>query len=90
MTTQKEEIEEHHHERVNQILGDLAEEYGRWYGWNDPSRFGRSLAIGECILEQTASEDPHDPWQTEARNAYLKWQKTHNQSPYPPVNLATK
>jgi hypothetical protein len=47
------------------IANKLGEEYGDWYGWT--SGFGRYVALGEYILEETGSDLPHDEWLMVAR-----------------------
>ena len=36
------------------IVNELANEYAAWYGWT--SGFGRYVALGEYILEETEGE----------------------------------
>jgi hypothetical protein len=74
-----------HENRAMAIASKLGEEYGDWYGWT--SGFGRYVALGEYILEETGSDLPHDEWLMVAREAFLKWKKDHNISTAPPANL---
>lgn len=60
-----------HREKVTSIVNQLGVEYGAWYGW--PNNFGRYVALGEYILEETESDKPHDKWLMDARESFLKW-----------------
>ena len=77
-----------HRERVTSIVNQLGEEYEAWYGWT--SGFGRYLALGEYILEETASDQPHDEWLMDARKSFLKWKEIHHIETTPPPNLKAK
>jgi hypothetical protein len=79
--------EEHKH-RALLIVNQLAEEYGAWYGWT--SGFGRTVALGEYILEITESEQFHDEWLMAARKAFLKWKEVHDIETTPPPDLRAK
>jgi hypothetical protein len=73
MAKTQKEIEDHQH-RAIKIANQLADEYGSWNGWTQG--FGRNVALGEYIVEQTES-GLYEPWMIEAKNAYLKWRKDH-------------
>jgi hypothetical protein len=77
-----------HRERVTSIVNQLGEEYEAWYGWT--SGFGRYLALGEYILEETASDQPHDEWLMDSRKSFLKWKEIHHIETTPPPNLKAK
>jgi hypothetical protein len=64
------------------IANELAAEYGAWYGWT--SGIGRYVALGEYILEETESDQPHDEWLMVAREAFLKWKEVHGITMTPP------
>lgn len=74
-----------HLEKVTSIVNELAAEYGAWYGWS--SGFGRYVALGEYILEETESDQLHDKWLMDARKSFLKWKQDHNIGTAPPANL---
>jgi hypothetical protein len=61
-----------HEEKVASIVNQLADEYAAWYG---RPGFGRYMALGEYILEQTESGEPHDPWLIDARESFIKSKK---------------
>ena len=42
---------------------------------------------GRVILEETASDQPHDEWLMAAREAFLKWKEVHHITMTPPANL---
>jgi hypothetical protein len=71
-----------HKEKANSILNGLAAEYGAWFGWTEG--FGRNVALGEYILEVTASDQLHDEWLMDARESFLKWKKKHHIETTPP------
>ena len=74
-----------HQDRVNSIVNQLGAEYGAWFCWS--SGFGRYVALGEYILEQTG-ENPHaDKWLLDARESFLKWKKDCDIGTTPPGNL---
>jgi hypothetical protein len=77
-----------HLEKVTSIVNELAAEYGAWYGWS--SGFGRYVASGEYILEETESDQLHDKWLMDARESFLKWKKDHNIETAPPANLRAR
>lgn len=62
-----------HEDRVASIVNQLADEYADWY---ERPGFGRYMALGEYILEQTESGGPHDSWLMDARESFLKAKKT--------------
>jgi len=74
-----------HHEKVTSIVNQLGEEYGAWFGWT--TGIGRYLALGEYILEETESDQPHDEWLMDARVSFLKWKEIHHIEMSPPPNL---
>jgi hypothetical protein len=74
-----------HGQKVTGILNQLADEYGKWYGWT--TGFGRYVALGEYILEETESETPHDKWLMDARESFLKWRKENHIDTAPPASL---
>lgn len=74
-----------HQQKVTSIVNQLADEYGAWYGWT--SGFGRYVALGEYVLEETESDIPHDKWLMDARESFLKWKKVHHIETTPPPNL---
>lgn len=76
---------EQHRDRVTAIVNKLGHEYGAWYGWTEG--FGRYVALGEYILEETESSLPHDEWLMEARKSFLKWKRVHDIGTAPPSNL---
>lgn len=45
-----------HLEKVTSIANQLANEYAAWYG--RPAGFGRTVAMGEYIVEVTESDQP--------------------------------
>ena len=65
-----------HREKVTSIVNHLGDEYAAWYGRTDG--FGRYVALGEYILEETESDQPHDKWLMDARESFLKWKKDHH------------
>jgi hypothetical protein len=75
-----------HRQKVTEIVNQLGDEYGKWYGWT--TGFGRYVALGEYILEETNSDTHHDKWLIDARESFLKWKK---ENPHidtaPPANL---
>ncbi len=75
---------EQHRSRATVIVNQLADEYGDWYGWTEG--FGRYVALGEYILEETESGLPHDQWLMAARESFLKWKKDHHIETAPPAN----
>lgn len=77
-----------HREKVTSIVNQLGEEYGAWYGWT--SGFGRYVALGEYILEETESDTQHDEWLMDARESFLKWKKIHRIDTAPPANLKSE
>ncbi|MGB7549710.1 MAG: hypothetical protein WBM14_18390 [Terracidiphilus sp.] len=77
-----------HLEKVTSIVNQLGAEYGAWYGWT--SGFGRYVALGEYILEETESDQPHDKWLMDARESFLKWKKNHSIETAPPENLRAR
>lgn len=81
MATKKQE----HRYRAMAIVNKLGGEYGDWYGWT--SGFGRYVALGEYILEETESDQQHDEWLMVAREAFLKWKSDHRIETAPPPNL---
>jgi hypothetical protein len=64
---------EQHTQKVTAIANQLAEEYANWYGRTEG--FGRYVALGEYILEETESDQHHDKWLVEARESFLRWKK---------------
>lgn len=70
-----DEKKQHEH-KVMAIANELGAEYGSWYGWT--TGIGRYVALGEYILEETASDQPHDEWLMAAREAFLKWKEVHH------------
>jgi hypothetical protein len=70
--------------RAMLIINQLGEEYASWYGW--PRGFGRSVALGEYILDITADGQKADEWFFSAREAFLVWKKKHNILTDPPLN----
>jgi type IV secretory pathway VirB4 component len=46
--------EKEHRGKVTSIVNQLGDEYGAWYGWT--GGFGRYVALGEYILEETESD----------------------------------
>jgi hypothetical protein len=50
---------EQHTKKITAIVKRLADEYGDWYGWT--GGFGRYVALGEYILEETESDLPTCP-----------------------------
>ena len=78
--------EKEHRERTTRIVNQLGEEYAAWYG---RPGFGRYVALGEYILEETDSDHPHDKWLMDARESFLKWKKDHRIETAPPANLKT-
>lgn len=74
-----------HEAKAMMIANELATEYGAWYGWT--TGIGRYVALGEYILEETESDQPHDEGLMAAREAFLKWKKTHGITMTPPPNL---
>jgi hypothetical protein len=76
--------EKEHRGKVTSIVNQLGDEYGAWYGWT--GGFGRYVALGEYILEETESDHPHDDWLMEARKSFLKWKKDNNIKTDPPTN----
>jgi hypothetical protein len=74
-----------HEEKVMKIANELAAEYGAWNGWT--TGIGRYVALGEYILEETASDQHHDEWLMVAREAYLKWKKATGTTMTPPPNV---
>jgi hypothetical protein len=72
------------HEEDRAIVNQLADEYGDWYGRT--GGFGRYVALGEYILEETESDLPHDKWLMDARESFLKWKKDHHIETAPPTN----
>ena len=76
--------EKKHREKQTSIVNQLGDEYGTWYGWT--CGFGRYVALGEYILEETESDQPHDDWLMDARKSFLKWKKDHNIKTDPPTN----
>jgi len=75
---------EQHRARVTAIINQLGVEYGAWYGWT--GGFGRYIALGEYILEETESDQPHDEWLMDARESFLTWKKDHHIETAPPAN----
>lgn len=75
---------EQHRQKITAIANQLGEEYGQWYGWTVP--IGRYMALGEYILEETESDQPHDKWLMEARESFLKWKKDYHPDTAPPAN----
>jgi hypothetical protein len=75
---------EQHTQKITTIVNQLADEYGNWYGWTEG--FGRYVALGEYILEETESDQHHDKWLMEARESFLKWKKDHHIVTTPPAN----
>lgn len=73
-----------HQQKVTSIANQLADEYGAWYGWT--SGFGRYVALGEYVLEETESDMSHDQWLMDARESFLKWKKVHHIETTPPPN----
>jgi hypothetical protein len=71
MTKQERE----HRHRAQLIVNQLGEEYAAWYG--HPG-FGRYVALGEYILEDTDTGIQHDSWLMDARESFLKWKKDHH------------
>jgi hypothetical protein len=76
---------EEHRQRMTAIVNQLGDEYAAWYGWT--SGFGRYVALGEYILEETESAAHHDKWLMEARESFLKWKKDNHIETAPPANL---
>jgi hypothetical protein len=74
---------EQHRARVTAIVNQLGDEYGTWYGWT--GGFGRYVALGEYILEETESNMPHDKWLMDARESFLKWKTDHHIETAPPA-----
>ena len=74
-----------HYERANAIANELGAEYGAWFGWS--SGFGRYVALGEYILEQTEANPTADKWLLDARESFLKWKQDHHIDTKPPHNL---
>lgn len=84
MAKTQTEIDDHL-QRTIKIANRLADEYGNWNGWT--TGFGRNVALGEYIVEQTES-GLYEPWMIDAKNAYLKWRKEHPEiKTTPPANL---
>jgi len=79
---------EQHEQRAMAIVNQLGAEYGAWYGWTEG--FGRYVALGEYILEETESDLPHDKWLMDARESFLKWKKDHHIETAPPANRRAK
>ncbi len=78
---------EQHWSKTTAIVNQLGDEYGNWYGWPEGATFGRYVALGEYILEETQSDQPHDRWLMEAREAFLRWKKENPHiSTAPPKN----
>ena len=75
--------EKEHRQRAQQIVNQLGAEYAAWYGMTG---FGRYVALGEYILEETDSDQPHDKWLMDARESFLKWKKDHRIETPPPAN----
>jgi hypothetical protein len=75
-----------HLEKVTSIVNELGDEYAAWYG--RPEGFGRYVALGEYILEETESDRPHDKWLMDARESFLKWKKDHNIETVPTLKRA--
>jgi len=67
---------EQHAQRTTAIVNQLADEYANWFGRTEG--VGRYVALGEYILEETESDQPHDKWLMEARESFLKWKKEHH------------
>jgi hypothetical protein len=74
-----------HREKVTAIVNALGDEYAAWYGWT--TGFGRYVALGEYILEETEGDKSHDQWLMDARASFLKWKKDHHIETTPPANL---
>jgi hypothetical protein len=83
MTNTSDEKKQHA-DRVTKLANELAAEYGTWNGWT--TGIGRYVALGEYILEETESDQPHDEWLMVAREAFLKWKKVHGITMTPPPN----
>jgi hypothetical protein len=81
--TKTSQEKQQHRERVTSIVNQLGEEYAAWYGWT--GRFGRYVALGEYILEETESDLTHDKWLMDARESFLKWKKVHHIDTAPPA-----
>jgi hypothetical protein len=62
-----------HTQKITAIVNQLGEEYTNWCG--RPEGFGRYVALGEYILEETESDQHHDKWLMEARESFLRWKK---------------
>jgi hypothetical protein len=82
------EEKKQHRKRATAIVNQLGAEYGAWYGWSDG--FGRYVALGEYILEETESAGHHDAWLMAAREAFLKWKKDNHIATIPPANRKAK
>jgi hypothetical protein len=76
---------EQHQYRAMLIANKLADEYRDWYGWPEHAGFARNVALGEYILE-LCEFDVHDEWLDDAKEAFLKWKKSHNVGTAPPAN----
>ena len=74
--TKTSQEKQQHRERVTSIVNQLAEEYAAWYGRTEG--FGRYVALGEYILEETESAQSHDKWLMDARESFLKWKQDHH------------
>ena len=75
---------EQHIRKTTAIVNQLADEYADWYGRAEG--FGRYVAVGEYIREETESNLPHDKWLMDARESFLRWKKDHHIDTAPPAN----
>lgn len=75
---------EQHRNKVTEIVNQLADEYGHWYGWAEG--FSRYVALGEYILEETEADLPHEKWLMDARESFLGWKKAQHIETAPPAN----
>jgi len=84
MNKTRQEKEEHN-EKMLAILNQMRAEMSNWFGWRDAPEIGmaRIVALGECILELTDSDRPHDSWLMDARNSYIAWKQKHGVTPQP-------
>jgi hypothetical protein len=83
--TKTAQEKQQHEKKVTSIVNQLGNEYAAWYGW--ARGFGRYVALGEYILEETESDQPHDKWLMDARESFLKWKKDQHIATASPANL---
>jgi hypothetical protein len=72
-----------HMDRMIFINNSLGEEYRDWWGWPEHNQPGRSIALGEYIVE-LCDLPGHDKWYDDAKDAYLEWKKVHGHTTTPP------